>query len=168
HLMDRRDAEGDGEARGLQLQLLDVVLGQGGGEPRLGDLSGLRGGPAGGRPRSRCPSTRGSPNGRSLTPSSSASVGRVRSRQPDSSQPCRYTGPCLDVATDRATSSSPVAEVADPSSGAWWCPPVPVRWTCVSTNPGRIVVPGRSTVRSASGTSPTPTRSMWAPSTGTP
>ena len=49
HLVDRRDAEGDGDARGLQLQLLDVVFGQVGGEPALGDLSGIRGEPAGGR-----------------------------------------------------------------------------------------------------------------------
>ena len=104
-------------------------------------------------------------SGRSVTASSSASDGKSGASQRLSSNPCSSTRPLPSPARAAARSSSSARERAAATASSADESPVLVRWTCVSMNPGTSVAPGSSTVRSAAGGSPLPTRCTWRPST---
>ena len=112
-----------------------------------------------------CPSTLRITSGLPVTASISSSVGWSGRSHRVSSNPCRrITGSSSPAARPAASAKSSPFERAATTSWLDIERPAAVRCTCVSMNPGRIVIPGSSTVRSAAGGSPPPTRCTCRPS----
>ena len=108
--------------------------------------------------RETWPSARTTITGAGAAASSSSIEGTSGLSHRDSSKPCSNTASSLSAAAARMVSRSCRADVTSPRSGPACVIPVPVRCTCASTNPGMMVVPGTSTIRSAPGGSPEPIR----------
>src|SRR5918996_3826883 len=112
------------------------------------------------------PSARTNRTGRwGASASSSARVGSLGSDHIVSSNPWASAG--SEPGCARIFSSAFSLVRAPERSRPAMAIPVPDRWTWASTKPGTIVVPGSSTVRSAGGGAPIPTRSTCRSSTRT-
>lgn len=181
HLMDTRDPASCRERTGSKLELFDAVRPPRGGDPPADSLVRRSRHPPGGLTL-RVPFAAIEVEGlrereRSRVRQAEVTVGppddeRPIARRVELSQggkgrcvPRRLVVPLEEhdgvrstAARPRASASSSSFERAATTSRFREESPVPVRWTWLSTKPGRTVVPGRSTVRSAAGGSPLPTR----------